>query len=213
MRRATLTLGLIFTLAWTPGLCAQQVVDRIVARVEGEILTLSEMRELGRFQQLLGSPSAGKGELLRQLIEQWIVNTEATASRFARPAPDEVQRQLAAIEKDAGSPEAFRVRLRELGLSETALRRLLERQLYLARYLDYKFRPAAQVEPAEIEAYYRDDLAPRLRAGGKGVPPLDEVQEQIREVLTQRKISERAARWLDESRQRTRIEIEPGAVP
>lgn len=213
MRRATFILGLFLTLAWAPGLRAQQVVDRIVARVEGEILTLSEMRELGCFQQLMGSPSAGKDELLRQLIEQWIVHTEATASRFARPAPDEVQRQLAAIEKDAGSPEAFRARLRGLGLSEAALRRLLERQLYLARYLDYKFRPAAQVEPAEIEAYYRDDLAPRLRAGGKHVPPLDEVQEQIREVLTQRKISERAARWLDESRQRTRIEIEPGAVP
>ena len=199
--------------AWTPVPQAQQVVDRIIARVEGDILTLSELRELGAFQQLAGERPANNEQLLRQLIEQWIVNTEATAARFPRPQPEEVNRQLADLQKGFASAEAWRARLRELGLTESAVRRLVERQLYLSRYLDYKFRPLAQVDSAEVEAYYRDELVPRLTARIQTVPPLTEVEEQIREVLAQRQISERAARWLEESRQRTRIEIQPGATP
>lgn len=211
MPRARTVLLAFLLLA--PGLPAQQVVDRIVARVEDEILTLSEMRELGRFQELMGSRPGNDQELLRQLIEQWIVNTEATAGRFARPQPEEVEHQLAALRGQFASLDAYRARLQQLGLSESAVRRLVERQLYFSRYLDYKFRPAAQVELAEVEAYYRDELVTRLKERRQAVPPLDEVEDQIRELLTQRKITERAARWLEESRQRTRIEMEPAPQP
>jgi hypothetical protein len=189
---------------------AQRVVDRIVARIEGDIITLSEVRELGRFQQLVEGKPAGEEELLGQLIDQWIVATEAGASRFARPTDAEVTSELARLEREFSSPAAFRARLRELELDEGAVRRLLGRQLWLARFLDYKFRPAAQFEEAEIERYYREDLTAQLRARGQAPPPLDDVREQIRELLTQREISRRAERWLGESRPRLRIEKSAG---
>lgn len=188
----------------------RQVVDRIVARVEDDILTLSEMRELGRFQELLEGRAAGDPELLHQLIEQWIVATEAEAARFPHPAAADVDRERERLEKQFDSGEACQGRLRELGLTPGAVRRLLERRLWLARYLDYKFRPAAQVENEQVEQYYREEMAPRLAALGQTVPALEKVQEQIREVLTQREISRRAERWLEETRGRLRIETEPG---
>lgn len=212
VRRGLAILLLLLGPAWAPVLRAQQVVDRIVARIEGDILTLSEMRELGRFQELLGGRAASDAELLRQLIEQWIVNAEATATRYARPSAEEVERANARLEKGFASPEAYRARLRELGLSEPAVRRHLERQLYLSRYIDYKFRPAAQVEAADIEKYYREELVPPLEARQQPVPPLEKVEEQIHELLLQREISRRAAQWLEESRQRLRIEMESGGV-
>ena len=203
---------LLVLLALAAPLRAQQVVDRIVARVEGDILTLSEMRELGRFQQLLEGRAVSDEKLLQQLLEQWIVQSEATASRFPTPSPEDVQSELARIQKEFASPEAYRARSRELGLSEAALRRFLERQLYFARFIDYRFRPGVQAEPAEIEKYYREELVPRLTAQKRAVPPLEAVEEQIRELLTQREISLRAARWLEESRSRLRVEIAPGGV-
>ena len=203
---------LLVLLALAAPLRAQQVVDRIVARVEGDILTLSEIRELGRFQQLLEGRAASDEKLLQQLLEQWIVQSEATASRFPQPSPEEVQSELARIQKEFASPEAYRARLRELGLTEAALRRFLERQLYFARFLDYRFRPGVQAEPAEVEKYYQEELVPRLTAQKRAVPPLETVEEQIRELLTQREISLRAARWLEESRSRLRVEIAPGGV-
>ena len=68
------------------------------------------------------------------------------------------------------------------------------------------------MDDAQIERYYREELTPSLAARGEKVPPLDEVREQIRELLVQRSISQRAGRWLEETRPRLRIEIGPGEL-
>lgn len=214
VRRVTF-LALAFLVigqASTPVLLAQQVVDRIVARIEDDIIVLSEVRELGRFQQLVEGRSAAGPKLLEQLIEQWIVSTEAEAARFPHPAAADVDRELARLEQQSGGVEAFRGRLQGLGLARDAVRRQLARQLWLTRYLDYKFRPAARVDDAQVERYYREELALGLAARGQKVPPLADVREQVRELLIQRDISQRAGRWLEETRPRLRIEIQPGEL-
>jgi hypothetical protein len=190
----------------------QQVVDRIVARVEDDILTLSEVRELGRFQQLVEGRTEDEQKLLGRLIDQWVLTREAAAARFSQPAEADVNAALAALEKQFGTAEAYRARLRELGLSVEAVRRLVASQLYLSRYLDYRFRPAAQVSQEDVESYYREQLVPQLAARGQPAPALESVSEQIRELLTQREISARAAQWLEEARARVRIEILSGGA-
>ncbi len=210
MRRALTWLAVLFALAFLGApLRAQQVVDRIVARVEGDIITLSEVRELGGYQQLVQGRAESDDRLLAELIAQWIVDAEATAARFPRPMEAEVNREIERAEKQFASPEAYRQRLGEIGLSVAAVRRLVGRQLYLARYLDYKFRPALQVDSAAMEKYYAEEFVPALKARGKAVPPLESLQDQIRELLIERGISQRAARWLDETRSRIKVEIEP----
>lgn len=211
MRRAfiyVLALAAAMAAAARPVCGAQsgQVVDRIVARIESEILTLSEVRELGRYQQLVQGASEAQEKLLDRLIDQWIIEREATSGRFSRPSAAEVDREIARLTAEAGGEEAFRARLRELGLEVAAVRRLIESQMYLSRYLDYRFRPAAQVEPEQIETYYREQLTPQLRARGESVPPLESVAERIRELLTQQEIDRRAERWLADARAQVRVE-------
>src|SRR5207245_5765043 len=91
----------------------QQVVDRIVARGQDDILMLSELRQLGRCQKLVQDQAASDDRLLTQLLEQWIVNAEATAARFPRPSEAEVSRELERLEKQFASPEAYRARSEE----------------------------------------------------------------------------------------------------
>ena len=145
MRRRTAIASLLLfaALLARPAARAQQVIDRIVARIEDDIILLSEVRELGRYQQLVDGHSTSDDKLLGQLIDQWVVDREATAAHFVRPVEGDVRGELDQLEKQFKSAEAYRARLRELGLTEAAVRRLIERQLYLSRYLDYKFRPAA----------------------------------------------------------------------
>jgi parvulin-like peptidyl-prolyl isomerase len=198
-----------FLLVWL-GLAAaargQVVVDRIVARVENNIITASEVEELARFQQLVNGHSESDAKLIDQLIEQWVVRTEAAATGFPEPSAGDVTLALERLGKQFPSPEAFRGRLRELDLSEAAVRRMLRAQIYLGRYIDYKFRPVVQIERGAVEKYYREEFMPGLQAKGEAVPPLSAVREQIGELLTQKQISERAARWLEESKSRLRIE-------
>ena len=215
MRKRIPCALLLLALAGVPQIIfAQQarVVDRIVARIEDDILTLSELRELGRFQQLVNSGSAPKEatseeELLRQLIDQWIVNTEASVAQFPHPTKQEVQAEVEVLMKKFASSEAYRARLKELELTPESVARQVEKQIFLGRFLDYKLRPAASVAREQVEKYYREELIPELKKRGQAAPPLESVDEQIRELLTQREISARAAKWLDETRARLKIEI------
>ena len=184
-----------------------RVVDRIVARIESDIILQSQVRELGAFQQLIEGHAEADDRLRSELIEQWVVQTEASESHFPEPAQSEVDRELARLKSQFASPDTYSARLHELELSDTEVRQLLARQIYVERYLDYKFRPSVQIDPADIDAYYQKELLPELAKKNQPAPDRSDVEEQIRELLTQRKISELAAKWLDETKSRLKIEL------
>jgi peptidyl-prolyl cis-trans isomerase SurA len=186
-----------------------EIVDRIVARIEDDIITLSEMRELSDYQQLLDDRSDDDNQLRSELIEQWIVNNEATGAHFPAPAESEVDREFSRIQGRFPTPAAFQQRLAALGLTARGLRGIVSRQIYFARYLDYKFRSAVQVEGPDIEKYYRDQFVPALEAKSEKAPPLDSVREQIQELLIEQGVDTRAAAWFDETKSRLKIELEP----
>jgi hypothetical protein len=187
---------------------AQQVVDRIVARIEGDIIALSEIRELGAYQQLLEEKVQPDDQLLSEIIEQWALNVEATAAQLPPAAAADVDREVARIEKRFPNAQAYEQRLTGLNLTRKSVRDMIGRQIFLSRYMDYKFRPAAQVDDAAIEAYYEREFVPAFTARQQTAPPaLDSVREQIRELLVQRGISERATAWFQETKSRLNIEI------
>jgi hypothetical protein len=202
------------TLAHVPLPQPQRVVDRIVARIEDDILLQSQVRELGAFQQLVDGQAESDDKLLKELIEQWVVATEADASHFPQPAQFEVDREMARLVSQFANVEKYQARLRELGLSDNQVRQLLIRQIYDERYVDYKFRPSVQVESADIETYYKQEFQSELAKKNQPVPSLTSVEEQIRELLVQRGISTMTSKWLDDTKSRLKIEIEtPNANP
>jgi hypothetical protein len=211
MRRAAIIFALFMaaTTAGSPVVYPQtgRVVDRIVARIEDDIILQSQVREAGSFQKLIEGHAEGDDRLLAELIEQWVVENEATASHFPQPAQPEVDREMARLTDQLGGPAAFAARLREQSLSAAEVRQILIRQIYVERYVDSKFRPSVQIESADIANYYRNELLPELQKKNQPVPRLAEVEEQIRELLTQRAITDLAAKWLDETKSHLKIEL------
>jgi Ribbon-helix-helix protein, copG family len=186
-----------------------RTIDGIAARIEDDIITESEVDELAAFQQLVDGRSKSREEIIRELADQWLVRQEAMATNYTQPPQDEVDHAYGQFVKQFHSPAEFQSRIAAVGLSEAAVRRLIQQQLYLSRFLDYRFRPAAQVDQTQIESYYENEFAPELRKRGEQVPPLDDVEDTIREVLVQRAINERATKWLDDTRERLKIDIVP----
>jgi hypothetical protein len=182
-------------------------VDGIAARIEGDIVTESQLNELAGFQRLVDGKAGTRADLMRELTDQWIVNTEAQTARFGQPKAEDVTQAFNDLQKRFPSPEAFEKEVVDAGLTETAVRRQLALQIYLARFLDYKFRPAAQVSESEIEEYYNGEFTKQAEAHGEKVPPLDDVHAEIRQLLTAKIINQRAAKWLDDARPRLRVEI------
>jgi hypothetical protein len=120
-----------------------------------------------------------------------------------------VDRELGRVETSFSSHAVYQQRLDAVGLTAAAVRRIITRQIYLARYLDYKFRSSIQVDDAAIADYYRDHLVSELHAKGQQAPPLTDVTEQIRDVLIEQGVNERTAAWFDETKPRLKIELEP----
>jgi hypothetical protein len=184
-----------------------QQVDGVAARIEDDIITESEVRELGAVQMLVDGKSKPCAELIRELSDQWLIRSEATATKYPQVPAADVDRAYAEFVKQFPSPEEFQKRRAAAGLTEAAVRRMVAQQLYLSRFIDYRFRPEAQVSDEQVEAYYRDEFSPQIKARNEDVPPLDDVEDTIREVLIQRAISDREAKWLSDSRDRLKIDI------
>ena len=184
-----------------------QSLDGIAARIEDDVITESEVRELGAFQKLVDGNAKPRIEVIKELADQWVVRGEAAVAAFPPPSQADVDRAYGEFVKQFPSPGEFRSRCKAVGLTEAAVRRILAQQLFLSHFIDYRFRPAAQVDQEQIEKYYNDEFVPQLKAKNQPVPALEDVDDTIREVLIQRAISDRAAKWLDDTREHLKIDI------
>ncbi len=183
--------------------------DGIAARIGRDVVTDSEVRQLEDYQRLIDGQAQSRAKVVQELVDQWIVRTEAATAKFPHPTEREMTEEFQALRKQFSSPQQFQARLARAGLTQDEVRQVLERQLYYARFLDYKFHAASQVTRAQITAYYQKELAPQLKKKGAAVPPLDQVEAQIRQLLTQEEINQKAAQWLEEAKARLQIVIQP----
>jgi hypothetical protein len=185
---------------------AQEVVDRIVARIENDIILLSDVRALSRYQQFLDGKSETDGQILERLIDQWIVRTEANVSRFPQPSAAEIERSMERLRNSFNSAEEYEARKKQSGLSDVEIREMAVTQLYLSNYLDSRFRPGVQIDPKTVEDFYQKSVVPRAKERGQEPPPLDTARDFIQEALVQRGINDQADQWLIESKARLHIE-------
>jgi len=187
-------------------LAAQEVVDRIVARVENDVILLSDVRALARYQQFLDGKPETDDQILDRLIDQWIVRTEAEASHSPHPSEADIDRGLSRVRDSFRSDEEYQARMKQAGLSEQDVRAMVASQLYLSNYLDSRFRAAVHIDPKEVEGFYQTAVVPRAKARGQEPPSLDAARDSIQEALVQNGINQQADQWLKESRLRLHIQ-------
>lgn len=208
MRRGKIFgFGFMISLLGTAALLAgQEVVDRIVARVDNDIILMSDVQELQRYQELVNGKSESESAILDRLIDQWVVRSEADLAQFPKPTEAEIDRGVSRDVKSFPSPEEYEARKKQSGLSDAEVRKMVASQLYLGNYLDSRFRPSAQVDEKAIEGFYNNAVVPTAKAHGQQPPTLDAAHDTIQEALVQNDINDQAARWLKESRERLHIQ-------
>ncbi len=183
----------------------QKVVDRVVARVEEDIILQSDVEQLARYQILVDGKSESETRILDRLIDQWIVRKEAEASHFPGPVKADVDRGLQRLERSFAKKEDFDAQRKKAGISEGELLQIVTAQAYLSNYLDSRFRPTVQVDEKAIQDFYDTAVIPRAKARGQEPPSFDAARDLIQEALTERGINEQADKWLTESRTRLSI--------
>ena len=197
-------------------------MDRVVAAVGTNAITASDVEreyrlELfldGKLPQAAAPDAATLDQVRNRLIDRTLLENEARRSAV-QVAPDdpEVDQRLAEVRRKFPSPDAFEAGLKEAGLSEEDLRRVLATEEQILQLIDQRLRPEAMVEPSEVEAYYRSTFLPELsRQGQTHAPPLNEVEDRIREILTQQKMDVLLERWLKRQRLNRDVRIYGSAL-
>lgn len=208
MRRLSIRVLLVALLLVTGAeiAAAQEIVDRVAARIENDIILLSDIRALSRYQQFLDGKSETDGQILDRLIDQWIVRTEANVSRFPQPSAADIERSVERVRKSFASIAEYESRKKQIGLSDVEVREMAAAQLYLSNYLDSRFRPGVQIDPRTVEDFYQKSVVPLAKSRGQEPPPLDTARDFIQEALVQRGINDQADQWLIESKARLHVE-------
>ena len=197
----------VFWLAFVPllpGAAAHaELVDRIVAIIDREVVTLSEAEQASEIARARTGASAPLVSVVERLIESRLVEREVERFTGEPVSAELVDGALQEVRARFASETAFLEMLARNGLSEEELRAKLRRQIAVTQYLEQRFRPLTFVTEEQIEAYYHDELSPSLH--GRPLPELSEVSESIRRILEERSFNARVEEWIDGLKGRARI--------
>lgn len=193
-----------------------EILDRVVASVGNIAITRSDIESELRLEQFMNgkppssAPEAGQlTEARDRLIQQLLLAQEAKEEGIDNSGPAAGAAQLLdQIRKLYPDEESYESALSATGLTEEQVLERLARHVSTLRLIDQRLRPNAWVEQSEIDAYYREELAPAYaKRNGTPAPPLEDVEDQIREILLEQKVDQLLEEWLKEIARRREVRL------
>ncbi|HEX6805455.1 MAG TPA: hypothetical protein VF133_17375 [Terriglobales bacterium] len=197
-----------------PLLRAGEVLDRLVATVNGHALLQSDWDDEIRYECLMsGRPlrdvtAEERKATLDRLIDQELLREQMRSPDFKPVTSAEVEKQLEIVKADYArehESESWSAALARYGLTDQVAKDHLAVELNQLRLVDVHLRPLVQVDREEIETYYQEQILPKL-AGGTPVT-LQQARPKIREILVQQKINEQLGSWLEALHSQAQISL------
>lgn len=164
MRRFVWLIGGFLLLGLAPAWAQRQLVDRVIAVINDEAITQSELdvylrplyeslKEQYQGEELMRQLNAIRLKLLNQMIEDRLVFQEAK-TRGIKADEGEIAGQIQEIKTRYPSEAEFENALEREGISVTELEENVRRQILIRRLHDIEIRAQVVVSPREIEEYY-----------------------------------------------------------
>jgi hypothetical protein len=131
---------------------ADEVIDRVLAVVAGDLILLSDVRAAREFGLVESAGTESDREVLSGLINRALMLAEV--DRYAPPDPgaDAIQAALRAIRQRFESAQQFDAALARVGLDEEHLRTVLRNDLRIRAYLDQRFTAETTERQRELVA-------------------------------------------------------------
>jgi len=199
-----------------------EVIDRIVATVNGRIILQSDWDDALCFEALLSGRMVNqfsdddRRAVLDRLIDQELLGEQMKSASFQHASESEAEARVAEARKlypDAATNDGWQAVLARSHLSEKDVLAHVRQQIDLMRLVDAHLRPAVQIDSKSIEAYYRDKFVPQLKESGSVTVALADVSGKIRELLTEQKVNELMISWLQTLRSESRVSMPGVAAP
>lgn len=199
---------------------AQVIVDKTVATISDgngapELITYSDL-----LWQLALQPSASLrpptsedlNRALQLLINQRLFALEAERVPRSAPTQKEIDDEINRVLAQFPSTAEFETRLRIVGfdsVKDDNFERMMAQRVAIEKYLDFRFRSFAIITAEDEAKYYREVYVPTFRRKNPGLltPSLDEKRAEIRNFLTEQKVSSDIEKFIDEAKSRNEIVV------
>jgi len=202
--------------------CATDIVDRIVATVNGHIILQSDWEDEIRYEAFINghtlstlTPATRKASLDR-LIDQELLREQIRGVDSPNADFEEVRKRVLEIRQQypgKQSEQEWHTLLERYGVTQQGLESRIRAELDLTGLVDARLRPTVTVDAKSIESYYNQELLPQLHHSGATDVSLAEVTPKIKEVLTQEKMNQLLTAWLKDLRAGSEIHMDGFSPP
>jgi hypothetical protein len=190
--------------AWLTVADAQQLIDRVVARVNGSPITLSDVKAATALG-IVGDRSAPEPTASpeQQLIDRALMLVEVARFPPPEPAAADIDKQVAAYRERLGDrlPQA----MQETGIDEQHLRQMARDSLRIQAYLAQRFGTSTAVPQDEVRQYYEARPTEFTRNGR--LLPFEDVEPQARAAAAAARRRVTITQWLRDLQSRADIAI------
>jgi hypothetical protein len=195
-------VSLMIVMAMAADRAAADIIDRLLAVVDGTPITQSDVFGAIRLG-LVAVPRVPDPvpPALERLIERRLMLVEVDRYAPPDPADSDVDRALEAVRTRIG-PAALEAILAQTGSGPEQLRRFLRDDLRIQAYLQQRFG-AIQPTESDVAQYYRDHAA---EFGGRS---LQQVRDAVAAALAKERRDAVIADWVAGLRRRANITVLP----
>jgi parvulin-like peptidyl-prolyl isomerase len=180
------------------------VVDRIAIVTADRAIKDSDIEREIRVVSFLNrekpdfSPAARK-KAAQRLIDQTLIRRDIEISRYAEADPKEVDGMYNQVRKRYSSESQFQSALSAAGITKEQLRRAIQWQMTVLRYIEQRFRPATVVNDKQVRDYYLQH-----RSEFRNMT-LEQARPKIQTILRGDVVNQQFYAWLDQTRKQTPI--------
>ena len=189
---------------WLTPAGAQVLLDRVVARVNGTAITLTDVRAA----LALGIVDAPAGADRETVATDQLINRQLVLAEVARFAPPEPAAAAIASETDALTSKAgggLTALMASTGIDQAGIRDIARDNLRIQSYLDQRFGATVQVTEDEVTQYYRIHPDEFTRNGM--LSPFTEVQSLVRERAGAERRDAIVTQWMKDLRARADVSL------
>lgn len=184
-----------------------EIVDRIAAVVNDDVITLSDLQiviSFGLFDKEVASPEDDIPLVLETLINQKLVIGLTKEDIFLQE--EEINAAFELLVEREGR-EVLNKRLIQFGLVEEDLKEYLREERRYRKIIQDRFGLATSVSLKEIEEHYSQVYVPSKRALGIEPKPMMEILDEIELAIKEKKINQRVEEWLKNLKREADIQI------
>jgi hypothetical protein len=177
----------------------------VVASVNNQVITLSELNQAVAFNALVGRETREKirSETLEGLINRRLLMQEASRLKFVEISEQDVDGEIEKLKKRLGSEKNFADFMREADISREQLARMFRERLLVERFIEKKIGLFIRVTRDEAQAFY-DRNAERFKGQS-----FQQVQKEILAGLQGQKLDQQIEKYIKELKSKADIRIQP----